>query len=175
MRHRSPWFGILAVTMAMPGLALQADSAVSLVGNWHGTYTCTQGLTALDLSIAADNFSHVRATFHFNAVPSNRGVPEGCFTMLGTFEPGSRHIRLAPDDWILQPTDYIMVGLAGHLNSSGTQMTGRVTEAAACTSFSLRHVSFKPTAPDVCKTAATVATGSGTQFAPHWTSAAVSP
>src|ERR1700749_502406 len=93
MSHRLPWFGVLAVTMAMFGLVLQADSAVGPVGNWHGTYTCAQGLTALDLSITAENFSHVRATFHFNAVASNRGVPEGCFTMLGTFEPGSRHIR----------------------------------------------------------------------------------
>jgi hypothetical protein len=68
-----------------------------------------------------------------------------------------------------------MEGLDGHLNTSGMQMTGRVTEVAACTRFSLRHVSSKPTTPDACKTAATVATGSGTQFAPHWTSAAVSP
>jgi hypothetical protein len=175
MRHRSPWLGILAVTLAVPALVLQADSAVSPVGNWHGTYTCAQGLTALDLSITADDFSHVRATFHFNAVPSNRGVPEGCFAMLGTFEPVSRHMRLAPDDWILQPTGYSMVGLDGHLNDLATQMTGRVTVVAACTSFTLRHVSSKPTTPDACRTAATVATGSGTQFAPHWTSGALSP
>jgi hypothetical protein len=175
MRHRSSWFGILAVIMAMPGLVLRADSAVSPLGDWHGSYTCVQGLTALDLSITATDISHVRALFHFNATPSNPKVPEGCFAMLGTFEPGSRHIRLAPDAWILRPTGYIMVGLDGHLNSAGTKLTGRVTEAAGCTNFELQRVASKPTASDACKPETTVATGIATQLTAGWTSAVVSP
>jgi hypothetical protein len=93
--------------MTMPGLVLQADSAISPAGDWHGAYTCSQGLTALDLSIAADNSSRLLEWFHFSAMPANRKVPKGCFEILGTFEPGLRHIRLAPDEWILRPTGYI--------------------------------------------------------------------
>jgi hypothetical protein len=175
MNPRSPWFGMLAVTMALPGFILQADSAVSPVGNWHGSYTCAQGLTALDLSITVRDFNHVRALFHFGAMPSNPKVPQGCFAMLGTFEPGTRHIRLAPGDWILQPTDYMTVGLDGYLNGAGTQLTGRVTEVATCTGFSLRHVSSKPTTPDACKPATTVTAGSGAHLTAHWTRAELSP
>lgn len=153
---------------------LHADGANGPVGNWRGTYTCAQGLTALDLSVSARDFIRVRALFHFSAVASNPRVPEGCFEMQGTFDPATRHIKLAPGDWIMQPPGYVTVGLDGYLNASGTRMTGHVTDMAACTSFALRLASLKPITPEVCQAAPTVATDTDASKAMHWTSAALS-
>ena len=120
------------------------------VGQWHGTYTCAQGLTMLDLSIAAPDATHLRGEFHFSADDSNPNVPEGCFSMKGGYDPDRRAVRLMPGAWRLRPFGYVMVGLEGRMDATGQHLSGDVTHADGCTIFTLERDALEPEPDDVC-------------------------
>ncbi len=81
----------------------------------------------------------MRATFHFYADPGNPGVPTGCFSQTGRFDPATRSLTLAGGRWIVRPRDYETVGLAGTVDRAGTVLAGRVTQADGCTTFRLER------------------------------------
>ncbi len=111
------------------------DSAAALVGTWRGSYTCFQGLTALELVVERAG-DHIDARFIFSAHPNNPGVPSGSFRMAGTVDAKSRRVVLEPREWIDEPPGYVMVGLVGMLTVDGQRMSGRV-QAEGCTVFTL--------------------------------------
>lgn len=124
----------MAVGLAAAPVAAQ-DGAAALVGTWRGSYTCYQGLTALELVVerAGDNLD---ARFIFSAHPNNPGVPSGSFRMAGTVSTKDRRVVFEPREWIDEPPGYVMVGLEGVLTLDGLRISGRVT-AEGCTVFTL--------------------------------------
>jgi hypothetical protein len=113
--------------------------AVGIAGTWTGTYVCLQGRTGLTLTVEEPDGARVRATFHFYADPGNPGVPTGCFSQTGRFDPATRRLTLAGGRWIVRPRDYETVGLAGTVDRAGTVLAGRVTQADGCTTFRLER------------------------------------
>lgn len=110
-----------------------------LAGTWIGTYVCDQGLTRLQLDIHPQREAGVHAVFHFEAHPSNPGVPAGRFVMAGALLPGTSTLELHGVQWIEQRADYAMVGLRGEVSADHTQFTGEVIDGYRCTGFTLRR------------------------------------
>ncbi|MEV0589641.1 serine/threonine-protein kinase [Nonomuraea sp. NPDC050310] len=108
----------------------------TLAGTWTGEYTCTQGVTALTLTITGTPDA-LKATFAFGADPSNPGVPTGSFAMRGTVEDGV--LRLRGDRWIDRPGDYLMVGLLARLAPERPDRLDGTVESDGCTTFSLHR------------------------------------
>jgi hypothetical protein len=71
-----------------------SEDGPSVLGPWTGTYTCLQGLTAVSLTVTETHAGRAEALFHFYADPSNPGVPTGCFTQSGTYNPRTRQLAL---------------------------------------------------------------------------------
>ncbi|MCX4545724.1 serine/threonine protein kinase [Streptomyces sp. NBC_01565] len=106
-----------------------------VVGSWQGTYLCGQGLTRLDLTITSPGGHALEAVFAFSAHPDNPGVPNGSFTMTGSFQNGRMTLR--GDRWINQPPGYLMVDLeAGVTGPRPALISGAViSSVASCSQF----------------------------------------
>jgi hypothetical protein len=148
---------VLATAITLASLGVAVAQTADPAGAWRGTYTCAQGLTALDMTIDQPTPGRLRALFHFTAVPSNPDVPEGCFLMTGTFDPASRQVTLRPDRWLLQPSGYVMVEMNGRLDDAGQVLAGQVSPVAGCTTFALFRVAMPPARSASCRPDATVA------------------
>lgn len=126
--------GALAIALAASPVAAQSGGA-GLIGTWRGTYTCYQGLTALEL-VVEPAVEGVDARFVFSAHPSNPRVPSGSFRMAGRIDAKSGRFVFEPREWFDQPEGYVMVGLEGVLARDGNSLSGRVI-AEGCTVFAL--------------------------------------
>jgi hypothetical protein len=139
-----------AAAPAVPGHqgASSASSAAAAVigGDWEGRYTCSQGLTGLDLKISRPGHGgSLSATFSFYPLPANPGVPVGIYTMRGRYHSASK-IVLNGRRWLVHPAGYVMVGLSGRL--SGGRFRGTV-DGPSCTTFSASKPKGHPGRPDV--------------------------
>lgn len=111
-----------------------------VVGNWWGSYNCSQGVTRLSLRITASPTGALEAVFSFSAHPDNPGVPSGSFRMVGAYEEAGRRMVLRADRWIDQPDGYLMVDLEARV-PAGEQplaMDGDVVnDDTDCTTFAV--------------------------------------
>lgn len=117
------------------------DIVTELNGIWKGTYTCTQGLTGLTLTLTGKSGGVVEGVFNFYEVETNPGVPNGSFNMIGAYS-STRKLTLNADesDWIEQPSGWRTVDLDGTVSANLSTYSGTVssnTGASSCTSFSL--------------------------------------
>ena len=96
---------------------------------WEGKYVCAQGVTGLhlELDIAANGVT--TGLFEFYGVRENpNAVPRGSYRLRGKLtmvEAGSFALDLEPDEWIVQPPGYMMVGLKAASDRERRSMTGR--------------------------------------------------
>jgi hypothetical protein len=107
-------------------------------GVWEGGYGCSQGLTALTLTVEPGPDNTATATFDFSAHPDNPGVPSGSFAMEGEYQDGA--LSLQGVEWIEQPDDYLMVDLRFHSERGidPQRMYGEVVGAPpSCSIFEL--------------------------------------
>jgi hypothetical protein len=114
-------------------------------GVWAGHYTCSQGLTGLDLHIqGTGSGGALRVTLSFYPLPSNPGIPVGIAIYHGTYYSESR-IVLRPTRWILHPRTYVLVDFSGRISA------GRFhgTVSPDCTTFSARRPKGHPAPADV--------------------------
>jgi hypothetical protein len=132
---------VIAAAVGMTGLLglaaapVSASNSTTVRGDWVGRYTCSQGLTGLNLKVQGlGHAGSLRATFRFYPLPRNPGVPKGEFIMTGRYYSAAR-IVLRPRRWVHKPPGYEMVGLSGKL-TRGT-FHGKINHPA-CTTFSLR-------------------------------------
>jgi hypothetical protein len=138
---------VIAISAAIPGFsALAAPFSLPPIGEWQGVYKCAQGNTALDLEITAETPSRISAIFYFHALAANPHLPQGCFTMRGSFDADMRSIALRPAQWLDHPAFFVSVGLNGKVSASGQRLTGSVT-GPACTAFSLTRSFAEPLPP----------------------------
>jgi hypothetical protein len=111
-----------------------ASAGTSVAGVWTGTYSCSQGLTGMKLTITGASGDAVKATLSFYPVASNPDVPSGSYALTGDYS-ASGGLVLNPDHWINQPADYEMVGFSGP-PASGQSLRGTVKDPG-CTTFSV--------------------------------------
>ncbi len=147
---------LLAALMTTTAVLAQSrpqssEDGPSVLGPWTGTYTCLQGLTAVSLTVTETHAGRAEALFHFYADPSNPGVPTGCFTQSGTYNPRTRQLALRGGRWLLQPDGYLTVGFAGRLDPTGTSITGKVLGPRGCTTFRLVRQDASAPVPAQCR------------------------
>ncbi|HEX2316033.1 MAG TPA: protein kinase [Thermomonospora sp.] len=126
-------------TSALADPPNQGAPATAVVGEWKGTYTCTQGLTNISLNITESANGGLEATFRFSPHPSNPSVPSGAFAMKGTFNGGV--LDLNGDHWIQQPPGYLMVDLKANVSEPRPMViNGEVDSTGSdCSTFSIRR------------------------------------
>ena len=112
--------GAVDVARGRPGIS-------RLLGVWHGTYICAQGLTGLTLTISGSAADAIGAEFQFYAVAQNPGVPSGRFRMSGVFDGAASVLVLEPGDWLERPPGYLTVGLRTLVAFDLEQMTGTIS------------------------------------------------
>ncbi len=135
------------------GLNLERRDDVSrIAGEWTGSYVCAQGVTAMRLVVKPSGGQELRALMHFFAAPDNPDVPEGCFTLTGTFDRNG-DLDLHQNEWIIQPPGYRMIGFEGELNRDGTLFRGRVVGPPGCTRFRLTREKVARPLPEACEKA----------------------
>ncbi|MEV0292669.1 hypothetical protein [Nocardia sp. NPDC050710] len=102
-----------------------------LAGEWTGSYFCSQGETALTLTLDPPDGAGSRAVFGFGPSPANPGIPIGAFEM----GVGYLHnvLTFTQRRWITRPGDYLMVDLVAD-DVSPSHLSGRVT-GPGCTIF----------------------------------------
>ena len=110
----------------------------AVLGEWHGKYICTQGVTALKLSIAEGPKGRITATFRFGPLPENPEVPRGLYAMEGSYEVKTRRLRLKGTQWIDASSGYSMVDLDGNMDAPGQRLSGKVP-FPGCTRFELER------------------------------------
>ncbi|MEQ1764947.1 MAG: hypothetical protein ABL984_17600 [Pyrinomonadaceae bacterium] len=126
---------MLAFFLIVPSPA-SAQRLPNMAGNWSGTYTCAQGLTKLRLAIFQTSASSVTAVFKFSADSTNPAVPSGRYWMSGSYHRRSGKIMFRPSRWIKRPTNYLMVGLDGNVESDNSSISGTVLNSA-CSTFTV--------------------------------------
>lgn len=98
---------------------------------WQGRYTCSQGPTALTLTLFTVS-DGVEATFDFGPLPENPNVPHGSYKLKGKarpYERGEYSLELAPVEWIDRPGAYVMVGLNAITTNEHRGLRGRIAHA----------------------------------------------
>ena len=100
---------------SIPSNQSRVGSGGTLTGTWVGSYTCAQGLTALELTLQETVNGLFWGTNSFSPHPSNPSVPSGSFYVVGAFNARNREVRLQPGPWIKQPAGYLALPLVGTL------------------------------------------------------------
>jgi hypothetical protein len=105
---------------------------------FEGSYLCPQGPTGLTLELVRFADGTAAAVFHFHPLPANPDVPEGRYTLTGSWRADGA-VQLAPERWLDAPKDYVMVGLTGSLDAATGRLAGTIA-AAGCGPFDLERV-----------------------------------
>ncbi|MBL0214989.1 MAG: hypothetical protein IPQ07_14020 [Myxococcales bacterium] len=108
---------------------------------WRGKYVCRQGVTALELTIDVASSGDANAIFSFGPHEANPNIPSGSYRMTGTVhESGPKlQVRLAPDSWLDQPENYMMVGINADSDRTRHRLTGWITDEG-CSGVELRRI-----------------------------------
>jgi hypothetical protein len=117
---------------------------------WSSKYNCRQGVTGVHVVLSEDGS---RALFHFYGVPENPGVPEGCFTMSGFFDPVSRKLSLNADKWIVRPRNYMTADVSGDLAADGQNFAGHIVGVSGCTNILMSRAPSPRPLPAACEPA----------------------
>lgn len=100
-----------------------------LHSEWRGEYRCTQGRTAVTLTLDARPSGALRAVFEFGPHPENPDVPAGAYRLAGRIRSGPEgtfDIALQPRAWIRQPVGYIMVPVKARSSRRWLRLVGRM-------------------------------------------------
>jgi hypothetical protein len=116
-------------------------------GEWSGRYICRQGVTGVHVVFSNDGS---RALFHFYGLPENPGVPEGCFSMSGFFDPASGVLNLTAGAWIVRPHNFMTANVSGNLDPTGQILTGRILGPAGCTNIVMARTPSPRPLPNAC-------------------------
>jgi hypothetical protein len=135
---------------ALQGAPSAAPTQRTMSGEWSGKYVCGQGVTGVQMIFSEDGS---RALFHSYALPENPGVPEGCFTLSGFFDPASGILNLTAGKWIVRPRNYVTVNVSGNLDASGQNFAGRIIGPSNCSNIVLSHAPSPQPLPNACERA----------------------
>lgn len=107
---------------------------------YRGAYFCGAQAARLTLKVfAAAGAPRRRALFSFGPQPSSPDTPSGAFLVEGAIDLAGGALALAPVAWVSQPAGYAWLGLDGRSEDGGRTFSGRVTEGALCSVFTLQR------------------------------------
>ncbi len=104
-------------------------SRIPVTSVWTGTYTCSQGLTGVTLTLELIGSTAV-GVFEFFPVPQNPSrVLTGTTKLTGSLTEladGGFVVDLDPDSWIVQPGGYSMVGMTATIDGKHLELHGTI-------------------------------------------------
>ena len=109
----------------------------SLLGKWEGTYVCNNVERGVTLTITNDSTENIEAIFTFYPLKSQSSL-YGSFKMSGIYDKDSEILNLKGEEWINQPSNYIMVDLSGKFDFKNNKYSGAVIgSGSSCKDFNL--------------------------------------
>ena len=123
-----------ALAAAAPG----GTPAGTQTRTWRGSYRCGQGETGLEVTLRPVGQGRVEGTLSFFALPTNPGVPRGCYRVAGQADSVGRSIELRGGQWLRQPPGYHTVDLRGSIGADDG-ISGQVI-GGECSQFRLQSV-----------------------------------
>lgn len=133
---------------AAPSAAPSAPAQRTINGEWTGKYICRQGVTGVHVVFSGDGS---RALFHFYGLPENPGVPEGCFSMSGFFDPASGALNMTAGQWIVRPPNFVTANVSGNVDASGQIFVGRLLNTPGCENIILARGPSPRPLPNACQ------------------------
>lgn len=130
-----------------PGKAPGSPAKIDVSGEWSGRYSCGQGITGVRVVLSPDGS---RGLFHFYAVPENPRVPEGCYRVSASFQPGNRILTITAGSWIVRPRHYASANVTGFVDPDGQGFIGRIVDLAGCTVIVMKHEPSSRSLPNAC-------------------------
>jgi hypothetical protein len=118
--------------------ASSAGSAGPETRTWRGSYSCGQGETGLEVTLRSLGQDRLEGTMSFFPLPTNPGVPRGCYRVTGQADAATRTIQLRGGEWVRQPPGYHVVDLSGRIGADHS-ISGQVL-SEGCGQFQLRSV-----------------------------------
>lgn len=107
----------------------------SPIGQWVGTYTCSQGTTGAALNITSLKGDQFEGTFRFYPTTKNPYVPSGKYAVFGEYDRDSMRILVNPGKWIQRPKDYYNTIMIGSFDPVGGTFSAYFQGITGCTSF----------------------------------------
>jgi hypothetical protein len=107
---------------------------------WSGTYICTQGLTAVTITLELSPSGELKGLYEFGPVPSNPTVPEGAFELSGHLIATGRQSfsgELEPGEWLRRPPTYTAIAMT--IEANDRDMVG-VIKSPNCRDFKLTRI-----------------------------------
>jgi len=158
-------FAVVATLWTFP--ACPQSKPKSMIGVWRGSYVCTQGNTALTLSIDKETGQKFSGYFHFFPPPPRKPkADEGCYSVEGHRSADGRVVVTAVR-WIFRPPNYETVDLVGELAAAGLSMSGDVQAPPPltpyCHRFALKWQSAEPNIAPICRGELTAQAGDEAQ------------
>ena len=135
-------------------LSLAATPALAGPETWEGAYRCLQGVTGLSLHLERRASGRVRGHFHFYPLPSNPGIPEGCFEVEGMLGPDGARLRAGA--WRTRPDGYVAVSIEGTVEAG--VLSGVIVDAPeGCGAVELVRLPAPGPLPAACRASTPVA------------------
>jgi Caspase domain len=107
-----------------------------VAGVWQGSYSCGQGLSAMQLMLEQAYDGSLRARLDFTGTQVNPG-PTGAYTLSGRIV--NAHLQLRAEQWLMQPPGYSMVDIEGDVAADQLTLSGRILNPA-CGGWSVSKV-----------------------------------
>jgi len=128
-------------------------SSFSPVGDWTGTYTCTQGTTGATLHVTHIKGDQFDGKFSFYPTAKNPYVPKGSYAVFGEYDSDSQRILVNPGKWIDRPKDFYNTIMIGSFDPVSGTFSGYFQGITGCTSFeATRDAASMPTSSKELKT-----------------------
>ncbi len=111
----------------------------SPVGDWVGSYTCSQGTTGGTLHIGRLRADSFEGTFRFYPTPKNPYVPTGKYKVDGEYDRETQRILINPREWLQRPKDYYDTVMIGSFDPVAKTFSGYFQGINGCTSFEAKY------------------------------------
>ncbi len=125
----------------------------SPVGEWTGTYACSQGTTGATLRIDSVRGERFEGVFRFYALPKNPYAHSGSYAVYGEYDAESHRILINPGKWLKRPKDYYNTIIIGSFDPSASTFSAYFQGIVGCTSLEAKRTSYSASNPDAEKAA----------------------
>lgn len=115
------------------------DPNFTPLGDWVGSYICTQGTTGATLHISRVRGEQFEGSFSFYPTPKNPYVPSGRYKVFGQYDRDTQRILINPGEWLQRPKNYYNTIIIGSFDSVGKTFSGFFQGISGCTSFEAKY------------------------------------
>ncbi len=114
------------------------------LGEWVGSYACTQGSTGGTLQITHLHGKDFEGIFKFYPTIKSPSVPSGSYSVYGQYDRDSQRILVNPGKWIQHPKNYYNTIMVGSFDPARSAFSAYFQGISGCTSFEASRTEIPP-------------------------------